>query len=278
MRNSYLKIPKKLHNFCKKKNCLNEVVVYYQLKIINSSGYFRETTIISKMLTSGISNTESSCYYKLRKCIRLGVVKKTQKGYQVVSYDDLFSLLGYDLQYNYKRKRKGFFKIFKTRELIVENVKSWIQYVDIRDSLKQQRLNLYQSLRGHKTHPVSLSHHTQSSCIEILDQFTSNDIVQLYDEYRDDLNGYIYSLLSGKSEYKRELNLDVTLSLKGVCRVLGLTNVSSARDILTSLELSGFLQVTKRLVRTEIISSNIYYRVIEGQRYANLSNKLVCLV
>ena len=278
MRTTYLKIPRKLHNFCKKKKCLNEVVTYYQLKIINSSGYFKGTTIVSRMISSGICNTESSCYYKLNKGIKLGVIKKTQKGYQIVSYDDMFEMLGYDMQYNYKKKRKGFFKIYKIQELNIKSVKSWVQYVDIRDSLRQQRLTLYQSLRNHKTHPVPLSHYTQSDCREILNQFVSKDPVQFYDDFRDDLNGYIYSLMSGKSEYKRDLNLDITLSLKGVCRILGLTNISSARDILESLSLTGFLEVTRRLVKTEIDSPNIYYKMVRGERYANLSNKINYLV
>lgn len=277
MRRTYLKIPTKLHLFCKDKNCVNEVVTYYQLKIVNSNGYFPGTTLIHKMLSEKISKSESSCYYKLRKCISTGLVKKTAYGYQLVSYDDMFELLGYNMTYYNKRKRKGFFKIHKIREDNIAEVKNWIQYVDIRDSLRKQRILLFKSLKNSKTHSVPLDHYTISSCKEKLDELVSRDPVKFYSSFKDDLNTYIYTLQTGK-KFKRELNLDITLSLKGVCRVLGLTNVSSARLILERLSKNKFLKVESRIIPTSHLHPDIYYKNINNQLHAILCNKIDYLV
>src|SRR5690606_19722302 len=115
---------------------------------------------------------------------------------------------------------------------------------DIRECLKKQRICLYKSARKTKAHSVPLNHYTESTCREYFDELFNKDSVELYNSYTEDLDGFIYHQVSSNSgEYRRSLHYDITLSLKGVCRILGLTNVSCARNILIRLEESGFLEI-----------------------------------
>ena len=260
-------------------DCLTEVVFYYQLKLVKSSGFFKKDEIIKTILKKGIANSKGSAYYKLNKLLKTSLIKETKTGYSLVSYDSLFGKLGYRMEYNRKRKRRGFFLLHKIQEINLSKVLYWIQYVDIRDSLKKQRINLYKNLKSNRVHTEILNHYTESTCLEYFDKVVSKNLVEHYKSFKDDIDCLLYQKLSHKRiEVKPSPNLDITLSLNGVCRILGLTNVSSARNILLKLKEEFFLDIERRLIETTSNYSNIYYKFIDGVKYANLSNKISYLM
>lgn len=245
----YLKIAQGCYGKSVQLGILNQVEFYYSLKKIHSNGFFENGTLVNT-IQRHIGYTNSTIWKKVKQLTSLGLMYKHKQGYRLASYDKLFSILGYDITTG--EHRKGTFKIHKIPTNTINDIKSWLALVDIRDNLNAQthkaHYNLHKDKRYQYTennlHCASLRdkrqilNHVAKKTVQMI-QFNEESImaVQLQQAYckRDDDKVYC--------------NPDVTLSLKGICRILGLSNTSSAHNIVQRMKINQLISVQSRMVR-----------------------------
>lgn len=278
----YLKIPQQCFINSKNRNIVNQVVYFYQLKMINEHGLFINGQVIST-ISKATDYKSANIWKKNRELINLGLLHKHKQGYRLSSYDKLFTLLGYDMSKN--GHRKGSFKIHRIPFDKIRDIKSWIVKVDLHDNINEQIRKAFNNLlkdkryqyTGKQLHCASLSQKK-----EILQSIANNTVqmVRFNDEailYRQMDEAY------GKSSNRIFCNPDVTLSLQGVCNVLGLTNTSSAYRIINRLVQFDLIKVQKRKLRVgnTSIDYNDYkehysdmYILKDGCLWRRLCNKI----
>lgn len=115
---------------------LPSVLFFYQLKAMNTNGVFIRNGLL-KNLGQFLKITPSAVFKRLEELIRLQLIRKTEQRYILCSYDTLFKLLKYDLDYNFKANRYGKFKIFKLS--IVEDFMLLFSYCEIAFNFSKQR-------------------------------------------------------------------------------------------------------------------------------------------
>ena len=100
-----VKVPADINIKARQQNLFNQVSFYYQLKSsIPVNGFFRSKDI--KAILELLNITEATFYVKAKKLIELGLLRKSELNYNLVSYDKLFGILGYSLNYNREKRRK----------------------------------------------------------------------------------------------------------------------------------------------------------------------------
>jgi len=260
---------------------LNDVVFYYQLKMINEQGFFAKGSIS----TLDVPYSKPSIWRKIKRLVQLDLIKVNKNGYQLKKYDTLFQFLGYNL--TKENNRKGTFKIHRVPFTQCTDLKHLFAFLDIRDNLNKQTKTAYRRLlqsnqyTGQNLYCTSLSEKKQ-----LLSNIVKNNTVQMINSNDHNKQLCDFRDAFGKQVKDKYCNPDITLSLKGVCSILGLTSCSSAYAIVKQLVkqkrvLSSRRKVfitTTSLTYKEIVAKYGYKYSLQGSMlFRNLSNKLVCI-
>ena len=128
---------------CRRASCAagleSEVIIFFKLKSIRVDGFFK-TGINLSQITSKLDTTERTVrrwFTKLEEC---GFAYRNDNGIGLISYDRLYTRLGYDMSIKRNRNGKtrvGSFKIYKIDALDVKHIGSAITAEEIR--LNQSR-------------------------------------------------------------------------------------------------------------------------------------------
>lgn len=259
----------------------NDVVLFYQLKCINSHGFFHKKDVVSQ-LHSHLKLSKSNIYLKLSRLIELKLLHRNKLGYNLASYDQLFHLLKYDMTYNDTSKRLGDFKISKIKVRSLQDVKSLLDFVQIRHNLKAQTHTAFRSLKKDNRFQYTAKYKIRKNLgtrAQIL-AVESKDLVRL-----DEMNQFSINLNQVNSS-KNLCNPDITLSLRGICSVLGLSNTSSAFLIINKLKQLKLVKILQRsfIVQCSVSYSDFkerfdqrFYRFESGVVTKKLSNKVIIL-
>lgn len=279
----YLKIPCQCYSKSKDANLLNDVIFYYQIKSINDHGFFKNNTLI-KQINQHTEYATSTIWRKVKRLQENHLMTKHNNGYHIASYDKLFNILNYDLTWN--GKRKGNFKIHRIPLDQIDDVKSWLAYVDVRDNLNKQVKIAYKKLLKDKRYQYTgKSLHCASKKYKQyqLDQIAKSPVQMV--KFNDDTKlAYQLSQANQRAnQHDKMCNPDVTLSLKGICRILHLSNTSCAHKIIQRLKQFNMIDTIKRIApyKTTHMSYQQYlkiahkYLLIDGVLFRRLPNKLI---
>ena len=268
-----IKIPAGCYKKAKDKNLLNEVSWYYEFKIhADQSGF-----ISKKQLTQGFKRlgSRATIYNRMTRLIYCGLVKKVSNGYQIVKYDRLFELLGYDM--SKCGHRKGTFKVHKIPAKEIKNIKVWMAFVDIRDNLNNQISVVWSKLqRLYPDRYTVKNSHNLGTKRQILKDLTKFNVQTIKDRHQA-IDDYEYAE-ARQIHTPQHLNTDITLSLSGICNILGLSNTSSAYKIVSYMEGYGLLISKRRTVMMgatieDKVDNNRFY--IDGSTlFARIPNKI----
>lgn len=122
----------------RKKGILSQVVCYYKLKTQNVEGYFG--SVLKLSIQMGVSERTLRRWFK--ELINLGLMYKDGAGYGLVSYDRLFSILGYRTQNRFK-----IFKIIAKYTANTSDLITAITKCEIRFNEAKQRYAINRKLR-----------------------------------------------------------------------------------------------------------------------------------
>lgn len=219
----------------------------------------------------------------MSRLLELQMMRKDVDGYRLVKYDSLFEMLGYDLSWN--GKRYGEFKLHKIPSNQCRNLKELMAFLDIRDNLNSQVKRAFKALKSTKQYTVP--YHTctgmdnKRKALSMIVKKNLRTIVKSNDENRERVE---FAEAFGKSIDSTYCNPDVTLSLKGICRVLGLSNTSSAHLILQKLRKQQRIDINKRslFIETTTLSDREArtqygnnFKVKDGMLFRTLSNQII---
>ena len=225
---------------------LNQVIFYYQLKsIVSDHGFLSSKTIINQ--TSILKLSQSSIWRKVDQLVTCGLLIKHSNGYRLVSYNQLYNILGYDMTYNVIKKRLGCFKIHKIVNYTIHSLKYVFAFIDIRDNMKRQMHNAWKNLRKDSRYAESKLHcgtrrqKLQSLCSNNVRTISLNDETQYIQQLCESLDKH--------SDYS--CNPDITLSLKGICRVLGISSTQTAFNIISNLKRLELMDSLNRFIFVE---------------------------
>lgn len=280
--NRHLKIPKDCFRRSKDRNILTDVCFYYELKTISDNGFFAKGTLNS--LHKELEYSQSNIWKRLARLVKLKLIKQNANGYQVVSYDQLFEVLGYDLTPT--ETRRGTFKIHRVPLQQCKHIKDLLAFLEIRDNLKSQVYRAFNNLRrtdqytGQKLYCAN-----NEDRKKYLNEYANKNYVQMIvsNDQNIELCNMLEAFGKGKSTH---CNPDVTLSLQGICNLLGLSNTSCAHLIinrlvaqkrLTSTRREAFIETTT-LTYTEFKAKySDQYTMRNGMIFRTLSNQLTCI-
>jgi len=282
-----IKIAEKTYRNAKDLNILNEVVWYYQFKALNDHGFFKSGQVSQQTTTLNIST--STLWRRINKLISVGLMKKHRNGYQLISYDKLWTLLQYDMSVTTGRngrKRFGSFKIHKitVSKSTFNNIKEWIAYVDLRDNLNKQTHAAFNKIIKDKRYrhaAISRTVILSAKKAALKNQFRNNvQTIRLYDET---IESSKYDEFNQKQKHQL-VNPDITLSLYGIMNLFGLSNTSSAHNIVQRLKSIKLIDVKQRIVPISLsidfesfkkIAHNHFQR--DGVLYRRLPNLITPL-
>lgn len=268
---------------CKERGILNDVVFYYQLKILDSHGFFVEGSI--SHLHTRLPYSQSSIWKKLNRLVQHKLIKKHANGYQLISYDDLFDILGYDLSYH--KGRKGSFKIHKIPLEQCNHIKDLFAFIDIRDNLNTQVFRAFGNLTRTNQYSVKKLYCSNTDQKRVLlKKIVTENLVHMIDSNDQNANlCQMHDAFDTESTIKH-CNPDITLSLKGICRLLRLSNTSSAHIIVQRLIKQKKLLVSTRkmFIETTTLSYSQFkknfddrYTLKDGMIFRTLSNQISCI-
>jgi hypothetical protein len=279
----YIKIPEHCFKRANERSILNDVVFYYELKVLSDNGFFMKGSV-AKLISKKLKCTENTVWKKLKRLVNLGLCNKNTNGYSLKSYDTLFSTLGYNLEKD--GHRKGSFKINKIPHTRGMKIKHQLALVDIRDNLNNQTHKAFYNLHQDKRYQYTennLHCATMKDKREILESLAKDNVrmMALNDEAIE-TNTFMEAM--SKDYNIKYCNPDITLSLKGVCQILGFTNTSSAFVLLKQMQENNLIEISRRLIR--IGSTTMSYKEFikdysrthilrDGTLFRRLCNKVV---
>ena len=280
-----IKIAENTYKRARELGILNQIIWYYQFKTLNSHGFLKSGQVSQQTLSLQIST--ATLWRRIDKLISVGLMKKHRNGYQLISYDDLWTLLGYDMSIYIGRNNKrrlGKFKIHKISVKDIKDIREWIVYVDLRDNLKKQVHAAFNKIFKDKRYrhaDISRTVIFSAKKAVLENQFRNNvQTIRLYDETIENAK---LSEIYQKSN-RQLVNPDITLSLRGIMNLFGLSNTSTAHNIIQRLKSLKMIDIEQRIVPIgsavefslfKKIAHNHFQR--DGILYRRLPNKIYLL-
>lgn len=251
-----IKIPFGLAYIANQQGILNEIANYYKLKAASEDGFFHKSTYIYQL--TPIFNCKPTSVYKIiNKLVKLKIVRKDFNGYSVVSLDKLCETFGYNMKEcigKSGKRRKGNFPLHNVKtDLLKDNFKDNIQLLDPISNLGKQKTATYCKLsldeRYKDTASTSLKKNVykkanmifRDRCAKVV-QENLVQTVKLNDEAKY-VTEYQELTMNGNEKF---CNLDITLSVRGVNRILGHKSLSTTFNLLKRWEDNGLLYVERR--------------------------------
>ncbi len=241
-----LKILQGSYRIANENGILTEFIFYHQLKRLRIDGFFARGTI--KNYFDALPYKEVTIRSKITRMIELGFIRKENGGYQLISYDDLWKLLGYDLRdpSKYRIIRVNSDTEFKWELMTLEidkNIRS------------QERI----AIKGHIYKECDLNPDTDKipkKLIKAMARKFSHKIA---------LRKQLLEIRRTLSYAK--VNYDFTLSCEGVAKLFGYTSGAQGWQIEKELKRRNLLKVMKRppLFISSDISELVFYAIVDEQ-------------
>lgn len=282
MQNSqYIKIPEGCLRICQNRKIWHHIHFFFQLKGLNIEGRLYKGSI--KAQISHLKTSYASMWRYISFLKDNGLVKEYDGYYQLCSYDQLYSFLGYDVNTVIKgkkgKRRKGTFKIFKVKSN--EDLKLAIYKEEIGLSLQRQTFAAMvkdkSNKRMQKQIPGTIQDYKKHLDVQNVRNIAFNLDNRNVAEYNAEMNGEDISYY----------NTDITLSCLNVAELFGYKSSASGYVIEQKLKKTGALSVHSRKVlvhpfmtreqfeHSPFKSSSYHY--VNGKVYKQLPNMITVL-
>jgi len=278
-----LKVPEGIVRKANEVGVLSNLLFYYKLKSIKIDGFFKIETAI-KEIQAYTKLSIPNIYKQINALRYLKWIKKDKTGYSIINYDSLFEKMGYSVELkeigDTGAFRKGTFKIFKVLSAHLDKFITYIAYEEIKLSLNRQRYRLKKKL-GQDSRFDALIQKQKMEFKLWNDGFWSS--LTKFESIKEQINRYLGD--------NKSINLDITLSTRGISRILGFKSSSKGYRIEKELEKLKLIQIIKRnIVFDNTYDFNVLRRFLglralsDSFKYKNsviyytLSNKLIPLI
>lgn len=222
-----IKILKGSYKVANENGILDEFLFYYELKGLRIDGFFKRGTI--QNYSEQLGRSKGNIYSKLTKLVNAGFIRKGRKGHQLISYDDFWKKLGFDLSERIN------FKVIKIRTVKGTEFKYELFSNEIDYNLKSQEKR---AIKGHIYKEAERNPDTDimpSKISRSLKKKFSHKLA-LRKQYLD---------IRGSMNYT-DVNYDFSLSCQGVANLFGYGSAMQGHFIKKELVKRGLLKVTKR--------------------------------
>jgi len=290
----YIKVPEGAIRLANELGILVDLKFYYQLKVINEEGCFKKGSVVP-LIQKNYNFSQSSIWRKIKRLSKLGLINKDKNSYHLVRYDKLFEILGYDLTQNNKTKRIGNFKIFKLSLKKIDNLIAYVAKEEIDLNLDRQAYQVWQKIRSNsefkkllrkeRTQPRSLKDirgfidklYNNSNKVESIENTKQSKIATRYIEE------------SKKHSLKNNsyCNLDITLSNRGIAKLLGFRTTLKGFQLQTLLNKLNLIKSNKRDIFIKTTNQTYKefrnefkdptYRLVDSIIMKRISNKIIIL-
>lgn len=220
----YIKVPEGIMLKSRNLGIWKSIIFWYKIKPIYQTGSFLRKGFID-IVQEFYDISKANIYLHLSVLKGLGLIKQDKLYYKLVSYDQLFKRLGYDLKlYKTNRKlRKGNFAIDKVEVEDLDILEDRIDCGEIKLNLRRQEYKLK------KVSPGSMSNILESHL-----KTTGKQQTIVFDGSNIELSKSL--LLNVKDRLTISHNQDkifmvMGLSCKGLCRILGYKSTKSVHDL-----------------------------------------------
>lgn len=216
---NFIKCPVGLVKKANEQDLLSPLLFYFQLKGINKTSSFNKEEFY-QICRNYTNLSKSAIYTNITKLKELTWIKEINNKIILCKYDYLFQYFGFDLTLR-KRKglknRKGTFKILKISTSRIKQLFLEICKLEI----KQNILTQYRALN----YKVKLLRKKSSLSNKLVD---NSNIARKF--------------------LKSQINFDITLSARGISRILGFKSPCTGFSIAKKLELQGDILYQNRQV------------------------------
>lgn len=251
----YVKIPDGFCYQARARNLFKQSLHFFHLKANNKSGFYSEDNVL-KEFKPVLHKSEAQCRRILQALVKCKFIRVQSNGYVLASYNTFYKLLGYKMGYNITHEGKvrlGTFKIHKKHISCLEQLKLFVQYLDIKVNINKQarysQSKLDKDKRFECPEPAQRKLMQKKSGLTVKEYLKSivlenvARIVEFNDESQR-INEFCEE--TGKRNPFIYCNPDCTLSLRGIVKLLNLSSVSSAWKLLEDLKKHGFIELEKR--------------------------------
>jgi hypothetical protein len=264
-----IKIPIGLYQSIQCPKIRHSVDFYYQLKSINSTGFIHKNALLEQTKWIGLS--EASIYRKISALIDLEWIKKVGNGYRLCSYDRLFA----KLKLRYKHWDQG---------KLDENMRATdlSAFHEVRRNLIKQGKAASQTVLKDRVYQRNYRNRRGATKREFLDSLASTHTAYMVERSLENIE-LIRNAEDGEKPSKI-CNPNITLSNRGLQRLLGIRSTSGTHELVKRLEAAGFLLVgrNKRVRVGDKIEYHEFlikfgfekYDFIQGYAFRKLPNKL----
>lgn len=206
---TFVKVPEGIVKKSNQLGLLNELVFFYKLKSMKIEGEFTIQEIAFSL------NLSNSYIYKMVSRLKgLNWIKQDKEDkIRLIKYDNLFEYFKYDLKLKVTENiiRKGNFKIFKISTKFINDLISIIAYHEIKFNLQKQK-------------------------------YTANKKSLMQKKATLDAS------INIKGKDVKRVNWDITLSARGISRIMGFSSSSMGFKIQQKLEELKFIHIQRRYV------------------------------
>lgn len=238
-----VKVPYRLLQKANEQGVGSDVEFYYQLKSLTPHGSFIKGTVVP-IIQEKYGYSSASIWRKIRRLRELGWMRNNKLAYHLSSYDTIWKSLGYNL----KRDKRGNLK-FPLSRFVLTNFKSQCAQHDIHINLKKQTLHVRKNLQHAELRKDDYT--AMQNCdtfdlrlkLDALGQKRPVDIVRAYERSIENAN-----LEDALMKDVPRCNPDITLSCKGVAKLLGHESASTGHRIIKTLEQNKLIDVRRRVV------------------------------
>ena len=217
---------------------MKEVIFFYQLKSLTIEGRFQKQDIL-KLFQNKYVISYSNFRLKLNNLIKLGWVEELEKEYKLIKYDKFFEMMGYERERFSAIKRLKFiiqipnrYKIFKIETNKLTNLVQYVAYEEIKLNFKRQAFAILQDL---KTNPLK-----KTIQKKLKGKLRLNDLSSF-----NDLNRVLIEVLN-LPKFVKTSKYDISLSCKGIAKLMGFTSVTMGFHIERFLMNVGLLEIKNR--------------------------------
>ena len=221
------------------------------------NGLFKKANAINE-ISEILDYSYSHAAKVVRDLVEVGFLVKNWRGdYNVVSVNKCWEIIGIDLTPHPTKNRLGNFKIFKIAPLKrKEDLILKICTEEIRYNFSQQEYVIKQATKKNGSCPENVSLHEVIKK-EVAKKADSNDLWETNDG-------------------RTVTNQDISLSNKGLCKILGLTSTGSSHLLQQRLKARGFIDSIPRSIQKQATPlEERKFRKFYPQRCYNLKNGII---
>jgi len=260
----WLKVPEGLSKIGRDRGILKQIEFYYKLKPILTTGSFQKKGMVT-FIKKYHDISKSTIHLRMNELVKLGFAVDYGKRYNLIAYDKLFDLLGYDIKYRWKGRqypRRGDFGITKiVSEYSQANLTDAIDLTAIKRIISQQlRMLALKNIKASyktdgDTYQIS-ANQIKSEISQITSNYGYSKWLEVFDltgiQVTDLLPANIEEAFTAKNEKGQEMNYIVGVSNRKICSILGYRSNKSIVDLKNRCAKNDMLIVTNRICEIDL--------------------------